>query len=129
MSKRVLVVQDPLHPSCVIATAWTVHLFQAISEVVLSQQTTLSISAVMRLWRICENSKGIQSDFNLKRRVFVYGANGIQDQIVDEQEKVQGWISGMTDELNRLRRIQPAWIHQLQAQGSQQPPVSMFNIF
>ena len=35
-------------------------------------------------------------------------ANGIQDQIMDEQEKVQGWISGMTDEINRLRRVQSA---------------------
>ena len=41
-------------------------------------------------------------------------ANGIQDQIMDEQERVQTWISGMTDELIRLKRIQPAWIHQLQ---------------
>ena len=52
-------------------------------------------------------------------------ANGIQDQIMDEQEKVQNWISGMIGELNRLHRVQPAWIHQLQAQGNQQPPVSM----
>ena len=48
-------------------------------------------------------------------------ANGIQDQIMDEQEKVQNWISSMTDEINRLRRVQPAWIHQLQSPGSQQP--------
>ena len=34
-------------------------------------------------------------------------ASGIQDQITDEQEKVQNWISGVTDELNRLRRTQP----------------------
>ena len=52
-------------------------------------------------------------------------ANGIQDQIMDEQEKVQNWISGMTDEINRLRRVQPAWIQHLQSQGNQQPPMSM----
>ena len=52
-------------------------------------------------------------------------ANRIQDQIMDEQEKVQGWISGMTDELTQLRRVQPAWIQHLQSQGSQQPPVSI----
>ena len=52
-------------------------------------------------------------------------ANGIQAQIMDEQEKVQSWISGMTDEINRLRRTQPAWIQQLQSQGNSQPPVSM----
>ena len=40
-------------------------------------------------------------------------ANEIQYQIMDEHEKVQNWISGMTDELNRLRRIQPAWIQHL----------------
>ena len=44
-------------------------------------------------------------------------ANGILDQIMDEQEKVQTWNAGMTDELIRLRRIQPAWIQQLQTQG------------
>ena len=52
-------------------------------------------------------------------------SNGIQDQIMDETEKVQNWISGMIGELNRLRRVQPAWVHQLQAQASQQPPSSM----
>ena len=45
-------------------------------------------------------------------------ANGIQDQIMDEQEKVQNWISGTTDEINRLRRVQPTWIHHLQSPGS-----------
>ena len=44
---------------------------------------------------------------------------------MDEQEKVQNWISGMVGELNRLRRVQPAWVHQLQAQSNQQPPVFM----
>ena len=48
-------------------------------------------------------------------------ADEIQDQIMDEQEKVQTWISGMTDELIRLKRIQPPWIHQIQNQGG--PPV------
>ena len=53
-------------------------------------------------------------------------AEGIQDQIMDEQEKVQTWISGMTDELVRLKTIQPAWIHQLQTQsGPPAPPTSM----
>ena len=51
-------------------------------------------------------------------------ANGIQDQIMDEQEKVQTWIAGMTDDLNRLRRTQPAWIQQLQSQGGQSPQMS-----
>ena len=53
-------------------------------------------------------------------------ANGIQDQIMDEQEKVQTWISGMTDELIRLKRIQRAWIHQLQTpSGPAAHPPSM----
>ena len=51
--------------------------------------------------------------------------NGIQDQIMDEQEKVQSWISGMTHEINRLRRAQPTWIQQMQSQGNSQPPSSM----
>ena len=53
-------------------------------------------------------------------------AEGIQNQIMDEQEKVQTWISNMTDELIRLKKIQPAWIHQLQTQGGPPaPPTSM----
>ena len=35
-------------------------------------------------------------------------ANGIHDQIADEQEKIQNWMSGMTDEFIRSRRTQPA---------------------
>ena len=53
-------------------------------------------------------------------------SEGIQDQIMDEQERVQSWIAGMTDELIRLKRAQPAWIHQLQNQGGPSaPPTSM----
>ena len=53
-------------------------------------------------------------------------SEGIQDQIMDEQERVQSWISGMTDELIRLKRVQPAWVHQLQNQGGPSaPPTSM----
>ena len=48
-------------------------------------------------------------------------ANGILDQIMDEQEKIQTWIGGMTDELIRLRRVQPAWIQQMQQTNP--PPV------
>ena len=51
--------------------------------------------------------------------------NGIQDQIADETEKAQGWISGMIGELNQLRRVQPAWIQHMQVQASQQPSSSM----
>ena len=53
-------------------------------------------------------------------------ANGIIDQIMDEQEKVQSWIVGMTDELIRLRRIQPAWNQQLQTQGG--PPAPQMSL-
>ena len=52
-------------------------------------------------------------------------SNGIQDQTMDETEEIQNWISGMIGELNRLRRVQPAWVHQLQTQVSQQTPMSM----
>ena len=39
-------------------------------------------------------------------------AEGIQTQIMDEQEKVHAWIAGMTEDLLRMKRIQhaqPAW--------------------
>ena len=49
-------------------------------------------------------------------------SNGIQDQIMEETQKVQTWISRMIGELNRLRRAQPAWVQQLQAKASLQQP-------
>ena len=52
-------------------------------------------------------------------------ANRIHDQIMDEQEEVPNWIVDMTDELIRLRRTQPSWIQQLQAQGGPPPQRSM----
>ena len=53
-------------------------------------------------------------------------SEGIQSQIVDEQERVQKWISGMTEEILRLKSIQPAWVQQLQNQGGPAaPPTSM----
>ena len=53
-------------------------------------------------------------------------AEGIRDQIMDEQDRVQTWITGMTDELIRLKRIRPAWIHQLQTSGG--PPAPLTSI-
>ena len=51
-------------------------------------------------------------------------SEGIHTQIMDEQEKVQSWISGMTEDLLRMKRIQPAWIQPVLSQGcppAQQP--------
>ena len=50
-------------------------------------------------------------------------SNGIQEQIMEET--VQTWISRMIGELNRLRRVQPAWVQQLQAKANQQRPSSI----
>ena len=49
-------------------------------------------------------------------------SNGIQDQIMEETQQVQTWISRMIGELNRLHRVQPAWMQQLQAKASLQQP-------
>ena len=49
-------------------------------------------------------------------------SNGIQDQMLEETQKVQTWISRMIGELNRLRRVQPAWVQQLQSKASLQTP-------
>ena len=52
-------------------------------------------------------------------------SNGIQDQIMEETQKIHQWMSRMTGEINRLRRFQPAWAQQWQAKTSlQQPPPS-----
>ena len=48
-------------------------------------------------------------------------SEGIQTQIMDEQEKVQSWISGMTEDLLRLTRVQPAWVQQVQHPPPPQP--------
>ena len=49
-------------------------------------------------------------------------SEGIQTQIMDEQDKIQSWISGMTEELIRMKRIQPAWVQQMQQQGCPSAP-------
>ena len=36
-------------------------------------------------------------------------SEGIQTQIMDEQEKIQAWIAGVTEDLLRMKRTQPAW--------------------
>ena len=46
-------------------------------------------------------------------------SEGIQTQIMDEQEKVQAWIAGMTEDLLRMKRIQPAWTQPMLNQGCQ----------
>ena len=51
-------------------------------------------------------------------------SEGIHTQIMDEQEKVQSWIAGMTEDLLRMKRSQPAWIQPVLSQGcppAQQP--------
>ena len=48
-------------------------------------------------------------------------SEGIQTQIMDEQDKVQAWISGMTEDLLRMKRVQPAWAQPMLNQGC--PPV------
>ena len=51
-------------------------------------------------------------------------SEGIHTQIMDKQEKVQSWIAGMTEDLLRMKRIQPAWIQPVLSQGcppAQQP--------
>ena len=49
-------------------------------------------------------------------------SNGIQDQIMDETQRVHTYMTRMTEELNRVRRSQPqGWLHQWQARASQPP--------
>ena len=94
-------------------------LVPAMSEVVLSQQTTLSISSrdasMENLRELQRYAERLQFEATCVR----LWANGTQDQIMGEQEKVQNRITGVIGELNLLRRVQPAWIQQLQSQGNQ----------
>ena len=81
MSKRVLAVQDHLHHFFVTAILWTVHTFQAMAEVVHSQQTTLYILIAMFQWRVFVNFRGIARNFNSKRNVFVDGPMGFKTRL------------------------------------------------
>ena len=38
---------------------------------------------------------------------------------MDEQEKIQAWIAGMTEDLLRMKRIQPAWTQRMLNPGCQ----------
>ena len=42
-------------------------------------------------------------------------SNGIQDQIMEETQRIHTWMIRMTGELNRLRRAQQGWLQQWQA--------------
>ena len=52
-------------------------------------------------------------------------ADGIQTQIMDEQEKVHAWIAGMTGDLLRMKRnqlAQPHWVPQMLNPCQPAPP-------
>ena len=74
------------------------------------------------LWRTLFIFKGMQERPPFEATCVRLWAHGIQDQIMDETQQIQTWISQMTGELNRLRRVQPAWVQQLQTSASRQPP-------
>ena len=65
---------------------------------VLNQLTTLSISAVMFPWENLQHLQRYSEKFQFEATCVRLWANGIQEQIMDEQEKVQNWSLGMTDE-------------------------------
>ena len=106
---------------------WTVHRFQVISEVVLSQQTTLSISVVKLPWRIFENFKGMQRGFSLKRHVFVYGQMSLKIRLWTRQRRsrigcqeclvtliacVESNLHGFVNcKLNPISSLQCLWPH------------------
>ena len=81
--------------------ALTVHLFQTISRVVHSQQTTLSISIAMPPWRIFVNSSGIARSFSLKQHVFVYGQMVFKTRSWTSRRKsrvgLPAWLTRSTD--------------------------------
>ena len=70
-----------------------------------------------------ENLRELQKyseKFNFEATCCRLWSQGIQTQIMDEQDKVQQWIAGMTDDLLRMKRIQPAWTQQMLNPGNQQ---------
>ena len=76
----------------------------------------------------CSNHRVIESSWSchqhFKATCCRLWSQGIQTQIMDEQERVQSWISGMTEDLLRMKRVQPAWAQPMQQPGcppAQQP--------
>ena len=109
-SRKVLFVQDPLHHflrHCNTMDSPPIPSYlrggpQPADDIVdLSREA--SMENLRELQRYAER---LQFEATCVR----LWSNGIQDQIMDETEKVQNWISGMIGELNRLRRVQPAWV-------------------
>ena len=122
MSKRVLAVQGPWHDSGILPASLQ-HYGQSIHSKLCQRWSSASRRhCLSQPWCFYGESSRTSEKLQFEATCARLWANGIHDQIMDEQEKVQGWISGMTDDINRLPRVQPAWIQHLQDQGNQQPP-------
>ena len=100
MSKRVLAVQDLLHLSCVIATRWIARIFQAIFEEVLYHADDIVYLSREASMENLQHLQRYSEKLQFKATCVRLWANGIHVQIMDEQEKVQKWILGTTDEIN-----------------------------
>ena len=111
MSLSVLAVQDLLHLSFVIAILWTPPYIpsygrggsQPVDDIVYLDRN----ASMENLRELQKYSKKLQFEATCCR----LWANGILDQIMDEQEKVQTWIAGMTDELDFCACILPEHHH------------------
>ena len=118
MSKGVLAFQVLLHHFFVTAP-WIAHSYGRGGPQPADDITHVGRHASMEnLRELQKYSEKLQFEATCCR----LWSEGFQEQITDEQERVQTWIAGMTDELIRLKRVQPAWVHQLQNQGGPSAP-------
>ena len=119
MSGREPFVQDLSHHSCVIAILWRVPPSQSYlhggPQPVDNIQREASVENLIELKRYAERLQFEATCLSL-------WSNGIQDQIMDETQRIHTCMTRMTGELNRLRRAQPGWLQQWQAKASLQPP-------
>ena len=115
----------PFRRLFVIAIRCRVHTFQRTASRVcqnLLQRLLTSVAAHLLL-RTCGSCRSIARSSLMSQHAVVYGQN--QTQIKDEQERVQKWIEGMTEDLLRLKRnqyAQPHWMNPMMNPLQPSPP-------
>ena len=121
MFQEALVNPALLHPFYVIAILWRVHIFQRTASVAqVNLQMILAISTATRPWRTSENCRSIARNSTSNRHAVVYGHKAFRPRSW-MSKRVQSWISGMTGDFLRLKRVQPAWVQQIQNPPAPQP--------
>ena len=116
---------SPLASFYVIAIPWRVHTIQCTANVLqVSLQMTLAISIAIHPLRTSENCRSIARSSTSKQHAVVYGQKAFTLRSWMSKRRSNLGSLGMTEDLLRMKRIQPAWIQPVLSQGcppAQQP--------